>query len=65
MQQQSKALSPEEFVHEVSVAFPQSTQREKQRLVEHARAWATVYYGGYVPTLLADRIHKLEVQCRF
>lgn len=60
--QQSKMLSPEEFVQQIDQALPQSTPTERQRLLKHAEAWATVSYNGEVPAELSAHLRTLGAQ---
>lgn len=61
---QSDTLTPEEFVQQISDSLPDSTNRESRRLLDHARAWATVFYEGEIPPLLLNRLQRLEARCR-
>lgn len=65
MQQPPETLSPESFLDEVAAALPRSSYTEGQRLLEHARAWATVFYAGALPTELGYRLRTLEGRCRY
>lgn len=65
MQQTPETLSPERFLDEVAAALPNSSYTEGQRLLEHARAWTTVFYDGAIPEQLAYRLSTLEGQCRY
>ncbi len=56
------ALNPEEFVEVVAAALPHSTAIEGWRLLEHARAWATVSYPEQMPRTLDERLTELEAQ---
>ena len=53
-------LSPEDFLHQVEIVMPVSTGEEQQRLLQHARAWATVYYDGNLPAELTHNLTQLE-----
>ena len=55
-------FSPEQFVEEVAAALPRSSETEKSRLLEHARAWATVSYPEQIPAKLDMRLTQLEEQ---
>jgi hypothetical protein len=55
-----ETLTPEHFVDEVAAVLPESSSTEAHRLIEHARAWAIVYYSGDVPAALEARIDSLE-----
>jgi hypothetical protein len=55
-------LSPDQCVEELAKTLPQSTPEEAQRLIEHVRAWALVFYEGEVPLSLVHQINTLEEQ---
>lgn len=65
MQQTPESLSPERFLDEVAAALPHSSYTEGKRLLEHARAWSTVFYAGAIPEDLSYRLSALEGQCRY
>lgn len=56
----SEVLTPEQFVDELEDVLPRSSSEEAKRLIEHARAWAIVYYEAEVPRELQARINSLE-----
>jgi hypothetical protein len=58
----SEVLTPEQCVDELAAVLPRSTPTEAQRLIEHVRAWAIVYYEGDVPLTLVAQINELEEQ---
>ncbi len=49
-------------MEEVAAALPRSSETEKSRLLEHARAWATVSYPEQIPAKLDMRLTQLEEQ---
>lgn len=65
MPQLTETLSPEQFADEIAFVLPRSVPAERTRLLDHARAWATVYYTGDVPQALTDRLRRLEIGCRY
>jgi hypothetical protein len=56
----NEILTPEQFVEDLEDVLPGSSPEEAKRLIEHARAWAIVYYEAEVPRALQARIHSLE-----
>jgi hypothetical protein len=56
----NEILTPEQFVDELEDALPGASPEEAKRLIEHARAWAIVYYEAEVPRELQARINSLE-----
>jgi hypothetical protein len=62
--QSTDSLTPTEFIDEIAANFPKLTLRETRRLLDHARAWATVFFDGEIPPLLASRLQNLEALCR-
>lgn len=65
MQQPTESLTPERFLEEVAAVLPRSTYAEGSRLLEHARAWATVFYAGAIPEPLGYQLRTLEGRCRY
>jgi hypothetical protein len=61
---QQQRITPEEFAGEVELALPKSTQKERNLLLEHLRAWVVVFYEGEVPTDIEHRLESLEVRWR-
>ena len=59
---QPKTVTPEEFLQQIEGALPKSTQKERDRLLEHARAWAVASYEGEIPTGFEYRLESLEAR---
>jgi hypothetical protein len=59
---QQKAISPEEFLGQVEGALPKVIPKERNRLLEHARAWAISFYEGEMPVAMEHRLESLEAQ---
>ena len=59
---QPKTVTPEDFIQQIEGALPKSTQKERNRLLEHARAWAVSFYEGKVPAALEYRLESLEAR---
>ena len=59
---QQPSISPEEFLGPIKGALPKSTQNERNRLLEHARAWAVSFYEGEVPAGIESRLESLEAR---
>jgi hypothetical protein len=57
-----QTLTPEIFLNQVEKALSQSTQQERDRLLEHARAWAVVFYDGEVLPAIEHRMESLEAR---
>jgi hypothetical protein len=55
-------MTPEEFAVQVADALSVSTFAEARRLVDHARAWSTVFYDGNIPQSLDSQLQRLEKQ---
>lgn len=55
-------LTAEQFAETVRLALPVSSGAERKRLIEHAKAWATVQYNGDVPAPLVDKLSQMERQ---
>jgi hypothetical protein len=59
---QQPSITPEEFIGQVELVLSKSTQTERNRLLEHARAWAVSFYTGDVPTEMQHCLESLEAR---
>jgi hypothetical protein len=62
MAELQQSITPEQFIADVERALPKSTQKERDRLLQHARAWAVSFYEGEVPTAMQHRMESLEAR---
>lgn len=56
------SLDPTEFISGIAVVLPRSVSKERQRLLEHARAWSVVFYAGFIPAKTETQLRQLEAQ---
>jgi hypothetical protein len=59
---QTEQLTPEEYLAELRAALPSLSKTETARMLEHGRAWATVFYHGSIPAEVNSEFDELEAK---
>lgn len=58
-------ITPQQFVLKINQNLPYLSPGELARLKIQARAWATVFHEGEIPTPLEQKLTELEAQHGF
>jgi hypothetical protein len=58
------ALTPPEFIAQLSSQLHLLSTAEQTRLTSVARSWSAVYYQGLVPSTVQVSLEQLEAKCR-